>query len=130
MGCMEIELENFRRKQLLKLLAIILISEGYLNTNSKKNSPYIKLETLSSSQSQHLLFENICMNLFNTKPKKYTFKRFNALTGNYHELSASQLTVSKHIKEICSLLKTETSAEFIFFSEITSIDKNFPIRYK
>jgi len=40
------------------------------------------------------------------KPRKYTFKRFNKLTGNYYELLSSELTVSKHINEIYSLSKT------------------------
>jgi hypothetical protein len=53
---MEIDLENLKKKQLLKILAVILLSEGYMNTT--KSSPYIKLETLSSSKKQHLFLKD------------------------------------------------------------------------
>lgn len=98
-------LESLNYNQLLKLLGVLVLSEGYIN-HSRANSAFIRLATLSSSIEQHALFEEMCLKLFNKKPRKYIYKIQNPHKKSYLELTHSELSSSKAIKELYELSPT------------------------
>jgi len=63
--------KKFTKNQRLKLLAIILLSDGYVHkTKGKVNS--IRLTTVDYNKCQHKLFCELCLSLFKKKPKIYS----------------------------------------------------------
>jgi len=59
------ELINLSKDELLKLLAVIVLSDGTLRWDKVS---YIRLSTSLNSESQHKLFSLLCFKLFNKKP--------------------------------------------------------------
>ncbi|MBT3297797.1 hypothetical protein HN385_02645 [archaeon] len=67
-------LKNFNNKQLLKILAILVLSDGHLYKHNgvPKN---IRLVTSESGEDQHKLFKFLCKKIFGKKTRSRTMTR-------------------------------------------------------
>jgi|SRR3989344_1607370 len=92
------EFVDLSRKDLLKVLAVVVLSDGTLN----KEKNYIRLFTSLSSDCQHNLFKFLCYKLFNKKPLKYVIspKRSDRKNEQYIQ---STLISKEAINELLSL---------------------------
>lgn len=104
------ELKELSREDLIKILAVVMLSDGYLYKER-----YLKLNTSSKSDCQHDLFGYLCYKLFSKKPKKYfvTFNR-DGLIEHYlqsaflsKEAATELLKLSVSYKTTCGKLKKE-----------------------
>ncbi|MAG47009.1 hypothetical protein CL617_00245 [archaeon] len=83
-------LNKFSRKELLKLLAIVILSDGCISNNGK--SKCIQLETISYNRCQHELFDYLCRKIFKKAVKSHIFGNSNIITSRlYGKEFASQL---------------------------------------
>jgi len=89
------DIESLSNKKLLKLLAIILLSDGTLhNTNNKY---YFRLETVIYNKCQHDFFDFLCKRLFNKKPGKWINKKQNP------KILSSRIYVKKYTEKMLKL---------------------------
>ncbi|MFH1711418.1 MAG: hypothetical protein ABH840_03850 [Nanoarchaeota archaeon] len=107
---MDEELKDLTRRDLIKILAVVILSDGYLYKDR-----YLKLFTSSRSDCQHELFSYLCCNLFSKKPKKYNVKfNRNGLVETYlqsallsKEAVAELLKLSHSYKTTCGKLEKQ-----------------------
>ncbi len=66
------ELQHLNKKDLLKLFAIVTLSDGYLYKRFGKPKN-IRLITSPGGDSQHDYFEYLCLQLFNRKPRRRSY---------------------------------------------------------
>src|SRR3989344_5422297 len=85
------------KNHLLKLLAVIILSEGYIR---EYKHPYLlRLVTLADSKEQHKLFSLIYEKIYKKKPRIYQEKRFNYNQKEKKDFLCSQISSKKAIKE-------------------------------
>lgn len=102
---MDIDLKKLTHIQGLKILAILILSEGYIN-HSRNSSPFIRLNTLSSSREQHELFDKLCIHLFNKKPRRYNYMNINSSKSSASKMTHSEVTPGEAIEELYALSPT------------------------
>ena len=96
-------IDNFGFDRLLKLLAVIVLSDGYIHY-SKPNVGSIRLETLKEgSEELHELFEKFCLLLFNKLPKRQIRRRFSYNKKEKKNFLITELFLSSAIKELLNL---------------------------
>ncbi|MFH0836759.1 MAG: LAGLIDADG family homing endonuclease [Candidatus Aenigmatarchaeota archaeon] len=95
---MKFDLNNLSRKQMLKLLGVIALSDGSVHYSGKS----IRLSTSITSKGQHELFRTLCLKVFKKEPKKYIISRksFGA------EALWSELFMRKAVEELYTLSPT------------------------
>ncbi len=95
--------ENFSRDQNLKLLSIVIMSDGSINFRSPGVPHSLRLSTLDSSKNQHRMFSVLSEKVFEKKPS--IKHKLNYLISNLFSVKA--------IKEILELSPTfKTSPSF------------------
>ncbi|MBW2973078.1 hypothetical protein KY346_01660 [Candidatus Woesearchaeota archaeon] len=103
------QFSKLSRVQKLKLLAVIVLAEGYMDTKKR----YIRLLTVGNKQ-QHLLFKYLCVALFNKTPKLYVYLRDNKkiIVSTLHSANALEelLTLSPTYKTTPGL---QTKSEYL-----------------
>lgn len=97
------KLEKLTKKQTLKLLAVLILSEGYINYSG--SSPYIALRTLASSLGQHKLFRDFCVRLAGKEPRRYRYKDGQGYSKR-KELLSSEMSNVNLVKELERLTPT------------------------
>ena len=104
-------LTGLSRDKLLKLLAIIVLSDG---TISKKGRYLcsIKLETLPSNECQHDLFYELCKKIYRKKPNRLYYK------NNGKRMLCSRLFGKKYILELFRMSPTYQTTPGPKFSNI------------
>ncbi len=100
---MYIDLSKFSRKQILKLLGVLVLSDGWLYMT--KNRGYIRLLTSEKSTEQHNLFYQLCKKLSNKEPKRYVIFRESGF-GKPSKFIQSNLTDMSLITELLNLSPT------------------------
>lgn len=88
---------NLSKKQLLKLLAILTLTDGYV-----KHKRCIRLITHKKSKGQHELFAEMTKELYNKKPNMGLY--FDKSHNDY--FLVSQFYLRKAIKDLCKLSPT------------------------
>ncbi len=87
-------LNRFSRVQLLKLFAVIALTDGYIH--HKDDVPHsIRLLTVIDAKPQHELFTFFCKKLYNKIPKTYfpkNYRHYNAKQGMLSELFSVEAT--------------------------------------
>jgi len=104
------ELNDLSRKDLIKILAVVVLSDGYMYKDR-----CLKLFTSSKSDCQHEFFSDLCYNLFSKKPRKYHVKfdrdgsieKYLQSTFRSREAIAELLKLNKSYKTTCGKLKKE-----------------------
>lgn len=103
------QFNNLSRLQKLKLLAVIVLAEGYMDTKKR----YIRLLTVGNKQ-QHLLFKYLCTILFNKTPLLCVYLRGNKkiIVSTLHSATALEelLTLSPNYKTTPGL---QTKSEYL-----------------
>ena len=90
------KLDKISRKDLIKILAIIILSDGTISKD-KKYLKSITLETVPYNKCQHDFFTYLCLKLFDKRPKRYLYRR------NNRKMLTSKLFGKKYIEELLKL---------------------------
>lgn len=96
--------KNLKRTQQKKLLAAVILSDGYLHTAYGKTRG-LRLETASDSEMQHKLFAELCRLCFNKQPKTYVQK----VNSVQQKRLVSELYSRNAAKEIQKLVPCKTT---------------------
>jgi len=94
------ELNNLNKKSLLKIIAIIILSDG---TMDYKNKKYIRLSTSKINKCQHEIFKFLCNKLFNKNPNVCNIKLKSGFNGKIEDLIQSTLNSKEAIIELLRL---------------------------
>ncbi len=108
-------LENFTREQNLKLLSIIIMSDGSINFRAPGHPHSLRLSTMASSDGQHKMFSVLSKSVFQKKPAVY----------HRPDNLVSELFSVKAIKELFTLSPTfkTTPSTNQSVSEYLSLDQ-------
>jgi len=76
------ELDSLPKNEMLKILAVVILSDGYL---CNKEAKYLKLSTCESADCQHVFFSFLCKKIFLKDTKRYVIhiKRKNGSVERY-----------------------------------------------
>lgn len=89
-------LKNLSKKDLVKLLAIIILSDGTIS-KCGKYSKSLKLDTIYYNDCQHDFYDYLCKNIFNKKANRCRYK------VNNTKILSSRLYGVIYIKELLKL---------------------------
>ncbi|MEK6861017.1 MAG: hypothetical protein AABY07_03510 [Nanoarchaeota archaeon] len=103
-------LNNLSNNELLKLLAIITLTDGTISKERYKESTYlkcIKLETVSYNSDQHRLFNYLCKKVFGKETKRFTY-----LNNKNKKILCSKLFGKNNILKILTLSPTYKTSKY------------------
>jgi len=88
------------REEILKILAVVILSDGTLLNSYKKA---IKLLTSNKSECQHDFFKFLCLKTFDKEPKKCYVKFVSGKTGRAERYIQSTLSSKEVVKDLLCL---------------------------
>ncbi len=113
-------LNDLNHKELEKLLAVIMLSEGYVMNHN--HHYFFRLVTLAENKEQHRLFSLICKKIYEKEPKEHIEKRFSYGGKEKKDYLCSKFCSKSAVLDLIKLSPTfKTTPGFINKNEFKKI---------